>query len=146
MEGRKLIRERLPELVWRPFWDHDPLQTHPYPVASLSLTELGRYIDYLQDVGQSSLGVELTYWRKWFQPLRIGVMALLSISFVFGSPRSHSFGRRLAFGIMIGILFFLGSQLIYNIGLVQDFSPPLVALRPVLIVGLAAALLLRRLS
>ena len=141
-----MIREHWPEYVWRPFWDHDPLQTHPYPVASLSLTELQVYISYLQDVGQASIGVELTYWRKWFQPLSIGAMALLSVSFAFGSQRSSSFGRRIGFGIMIGILFFLGSQLIYNLGLVLALSPPLVALTPVLIVGLAAVLLLRRLS
>jgi len=146
MEGRKLISERLPDMVWRPFWDHDPLQMHPYPVASLSLTELQQYIRYLQDVGQVSLGAELTYWRKWFRPLSIGVMALLSVSFVFGSQRSHSFGRRIAFGIMIGVLFFLGSQLIYNLGLVLELSPPLVAFTPVLIVGLAAVLLLWRMS
>jgi lipopolysaccharide export system permease protein len=144
LKGRSLITEQLPDMEWRPFWEHDPLETQLFPVASLSLTELRRYIGYLRDVKQDSGGAELTYWRKWFQPLRVGVMALLSVSFVFGSLRGGSFGRQIAMGVATGILFFLGSQLWYNLGLVLQLNAPLVALAPVGVVGLTALFLLSR--
>ena len=146
MNGQRMETREVAQLAWRPFWDNDPFATQIYPVASLSLSEIDNYINYLRDVDQEVAGIQLTYWRKWFQPLLVGLMALLSVSFVFGSARSSSFGRRIALGAMSGILFFLGSQLLYNLGLLFAVNPMLVALGPVLIIGLIAGLLLRRAS
>jgi hypothetical protein len=47
-------------------------------------------------------------------------------------------------GVATGILFFLGSQLWYNLGLVLQLNAPLVALAPVGVVGLTALFLLSR--
>lgn len=144
LKGRELVTESLPDMEWRPFWEHDPLETQLFPAASLSLSELWQYIGYLQDVELDSGGVELTYWRKWFQPLRVGVMALLSVSFIFGSLRGGGFGRQIAVGVISGILFFLGSQLWYNLGLVLQINALLVAFVPVGVVGLTALFFLWR--
>ncbi len=144
MSGRRLVRESLPDMEWHPFWRHDPLGIQLFPVASLSLTELRSYIGYLHDVKQDAGGAELTYWRKWFQPLRLLAMALLSVSFAFGSLRGGGFGRQIALGVITGILFFLGSQLWYNLALVLQFDALLVAVVPVLAVGFTALLLLLR--
>ena len=144
LNDRVMETQTIAQLDWRPFWDNDPFATPIYPVASLSLSEISNYIKYLLDVGQAVEGIELTYWRKWFQPLLVGIMALLSVSFVFGSARSSSFGRRIALGVMSGILFFLGGQLLYNLGLLFAVKPMLVAFGPVLLIGLIAALLMRR--
>ena len=146
LDGRRVRVSEAADLPWRPFWDNDPFATQIYPVASLSLAEIGTYIEYLQEVGQEVAGIKLTYWRKWFQPLLVGAMALLSVSFVFGAARSSSFGRRIALGVMSGILFFLGSQLLYNLGLLFVVNPMLVAFGPVMIIGAIAVLLLRRAS
>jgi lipopolysaccharide export system permease protein len=43
----------------------------------------------------------LEYWKKIFHPLTTVLLTLLAASFIFGSVRDNSLGRR----ILIGILF-----------------------------------------
>ena len=47
-------------------------------------------------------------------------------------------------GAIVGILFYLGSQIIFSLGQLLNWSIPLVALLPTLVILACALMLLRR--
>lgn len=72
------------------------------------------------------------------------VLLATPIAASLGSRRSSNFGVNLGIGALVGILFYLGAQIIYALGQLLSLSVPVVAFLPTVIVFLAALLLLRR--
>jgi lipopolysaccharide export system permease protein len=58
------------------------------------------------------------------------IMPILALSFVFGSLRSAGSGSRLMIGVMIGLAYFLASEMVANSGQVFDLNPALVTWMP----------------
>jgi len=79
-------------------------------------------------------------------PLSVATMVLLAtpISANPGSGRSRSFGLSMGIGAVVGILFYLAAQIIFALGQLLQFSIPLVAVLPTIIVLLCALILLQR--
>lgn len=98
--------------------------------TSLSITGLANYIRFLKQTGQDSKRFELTYWRKLFQPISVGVMMLLALSFVFGPLRGVSAGARIVTGICFGFLFYVVNEIFGPLSLVYNVAPIIGALIP----------------
>ena len=81
-------------------------------------------------------------------PFTVGAMVLLAtpVSANLSAGRDRSFGINLAIGAVIGILFYLGAQIIFALGRLFDLSIPLVAALPSILVALCAAAMLRRMN
>ena len=61
------------------------------------------------------------------------IMPMLALAFVFGSLRSGGAGGRLVIGVVIGLAYYLASEMLANSGQVWDMNPALVAWLPSLV-------------
>lgn len=101
--------------------------------TSLSISGLYNYISFLRETGQDVSRFELTFWRKIFQPVSVGVMMLLALSFIFGSLRSVTAGARIVTGICFGFLFYVVNEIFGQISIVYNMPAVFGALMPSLL-------------
>ena len=129
-----------------PFWSSDELPIVPLSIMGMTLSGLYEYVNYLRDTNQKWQAVRQLLWQKLALPLTAGAMVLLAtpIGGSISAQRSSSFGRSLAVGAAVGILFYLASQIINTAGALIGIPVPLVAFIPVTLVLLAAAALFYR--
>ncbi len=118
------------------------LGTPPY---SLNTPDLLQFIEALKENGQNSAQYSIALWRKLTVPLNTLIMALLALSFVFGSTRSLGAGFRMAIGAFTGIVLYFFDQITVQWGLIFGLNPFFTAVLPVLLIGLAAFIRLRKL-
>lgn len=124
-------------VTWGTFLRPEQISTLTKPQESLSPTELFQYIEYLKSTGQESNAYSLALWRKAGGALTTLGMLLLSIPFVFGSPRTGFAGRIVLAGIT-GIGVYLLDQIFSNAGLILGLNTALVALVPgILLIGIS---------
>jgi len=127
-------------------WAANELPTPTLSSDSMKLSVLYSYSNYLASKGQSIQLYLSAFWQKLAMPLTAAAMVLLAtpISASLGSRRERNFGVNMGIGALIGILFYLGAQIIYALGQLLGLSIPLVAASPAIIVmAVAASLLLR---
>jgi len=86
-----------------------------------------------KQTGQDSRRFELTYWRKILQPVSVGVMMMLALSFIFGSLRSVTAGARIVTGICFGFLFYVVNEIFGQMSVVFNAPAFLGALMPSLL-------------
>jgi lipopolysaccharide export system permease protein len=72
------------------------------------------------------------------------VLLATPISANLGARRDRSFGLDIALGALVGILFYLGTQIVFALGQLLDLNIPSVALAPTLVIVVCAAILMRR--
>jgi lipopolysaccharide export system permease protein len=141
-----LVTRRYPELEIGNLWSPAELPTLTLDSDSMRLSVLRSYSQYRADNGQPNEKYQSTFWQKLLMPLTVGAMVLLAtpISANLGARRNRSFGLNIAFGALLGILFYLGAQIIFALGQLLNLNIPLVALAPTLLILLCALVLLRR--
>ena len=71
-------------------------------------------------------------------------MPVLALAFVFGSLRSAGGGTRLIVGVLIGLAYFLASEMIANSGQVFNLNPAVVTWLPSAALVLVTAVALSR--
>ncbi len=113
---------------------------------SMNLSVLYRYSQYLANNGQPMEKYLNTFWQKLLMPLTVFAMVLLAtpISASVTAGRDRSFGISIGIGALVGIMFYLGSQIIFSLGQLLQWSMPVVAILPAVIITVCALLLLRR--
>lgn len=112
--------------------------------STLAISEILRYIGYLETNSLDSGRYQLALWVKVATPLSTVVMLLLTVPLVFGSQRSAGVGQQIFLGVLIGLAFFLLNRFLGNAGLVYGLPAPVSALAPTVLFGLLAWLALRR--
>ena len=117
------------------FLSADQVSLLELPPYSLSTSDLIRYILSLRESGQNADQYLLSLWRKLSIPLTTGAMVLLSLSFVFGSTRGISAGRRITMGSFIGVALYFVDQLIMHLGLLLNLNPLVTAMTPVILIS-----------
>lgn len=110
----------------------------------LPLKSLYQYSRYLQLQGLDSEDYQLALWRKLLQPLAIGALVLVAISFIFGPLREGTMGFRIFAGVIVGIVFRTSQDLLGPASLVFGFPPVYAALAPIMLCAVAGMLLLAR--
>jgi len=98
----------------------------------------------LQQQGLDSDDFQLALWKKVLQPLAIGGLVLVAISFIFGPLRDGTMGFRIFAGVIVGIAFQTSQDLLGPASLVFGFAPLYAALVPIGICLAAGFLLLSR--
>lgn len=111
---------------------------------SLSARGLMSYIAYLRQNGLSAERYEMELWSRIARTATVVVMPVLALAFVFGSLRSAGHGSRLMIGVLIGLLYFLASEMLANSGQVFNLNPALVSWLPSLGLVLVTAFSLSR--
>ena len=118
---------------WETNLTPDKLGAVPLRPTSLSISGLYNYISFLRETGQDVSRFELTFWRKIFQPVSVGVMMLLALSFIFGSLRSVTAGARIVTGICFGFLFYVVNEIFGQMSVVYNMPAVFGALMPSLL-------------
>ena len=141
-----LVNRRHRELQITNLWSPDELPTLTLDSDSMRLSVLRRYSQYRADNGQPNEKYLSMFWQKLLMPLTVGAMVLLAtpISANLGARRDRSFGLDIALGALVGILFYLGTQIVFALGQLLNLNIPLVALAPTLVILIFAAIMLRR--
>ena len=130
---------------WKTSLSPDKLSVVTIKPESLSISGLWQYIHYLKQTGQETGRYELALWRKVLQPVTVGVMMLLALSFIFGPLRSVTMGARVLTGICFGFVFYVADQIFGPLSLVYHVPAVIGAAFPsVLFLGFSWYLLTRR--
>ena len=90
---------------------------------SLSLREVVRNIRYLKNNNLDSDIQRKIFWEKLFRPLSTIIMLFLSMPFIFGRQRSSNMSKRIVLGLFIGIIFFIVTSILPNLGMVLGIAP-----------------------
>lgn len=125
-----------------PFLPED-LENLRVKAESLNLWQLQEQIAFLQENGGDTTELSMAFWKKIASPL--GVLAMIAIVFplIFGSQRQVSMGQRIFIGVLIGLLFHLGNQLVGNLSVVYQFPVVIAAFLPAGILLIIALFWLR---
>lgn len=111
---------------------------------SLSARGLMSYINYLQANGLAAGRYQTELWSRIARTVTVVIMPVLALAFVFGSLRSAGHGTRLVIGVLIGLLYFLASEMLANSGQVFNLDPAVVSWLPSLALVLITAYALSR--
>ncbi len=129
---------------WQSSLTPDKLQVVTVKPESLSIQGLFGYLDYLEANRQDTTRYELALWRKFAQPVTVGVMMMLGLSFIFGPLRSVTMGARILLGVITGFTFYLSNEIFGPMSLVMGLPVFLGAFLPSLLFASAAFWLLKR--
>ena len=133
-KNNSYVVNRYKELKWKTLLDLSMVKTVATKPELLSIWKLNDYIEYLKNNDLAYSKYELVFWSKMFSPFTILAMVLLAVPFVFGSMRQISIGKQILLGFILGVVFYIGSRLVGQMGLVYGVSAMLSALLPTLIV------------
>lgn len=106
----------------------------------MSTAELWRYAVHLADNEQAGQRYEIQFWKKALYPLACLVMVALALPFAYLRARAGGVSLKVFGGIMLGISFVLLNNVAAHVGLLQNWTPWLVAAAPSLLyIGLSLA-------
>jgi lipopolysaccharide export system permease protein len=97
---------------------------------SLSGRGLLSYIGYLKRNSLDADRYETELWYRIARTTTVMVMPLLALAFVFGSLRTGGAGARLMIGVIIGLGYYLASEMLANSGQVFNLNPAVIAWLP----------------
>ncbi len=133
-KDNSFVVKHIKEMEWETLLDLDMVKIVAVRLDLLSIWKLSSYIEYLKNNNLEYTEYELVYWTKLFSPFTILAMVLLAIPFIFGSVRHVSIGKQILSGFLVGLVFFVMSRLIGQMGLVYGVPAMLSAILPTLIV------------
>lgn len=133
-------------LVVPNLWSRDELPVLTQRSDAMNLSVLYRYSQYLASNGQPVEKYLNSFWQRLLMPFTVLAMVLLAtpISASVTAGRDRSFGLNLAIGAVLGILFYLGAQITFALGQVLQWSIPLVAIAPAVVILMCAIVMMRR--
>lgn len=111
---------------------------------ALSINGLYGYIEYLENNSQDPNRYKLALWRKVLQPVTVGVMLLMALSFIFGPLRSVTMGARIIMGVLTGFGFFVSNEVFGTLSTVYQLPPLFGAAFPSLVFAFIAMYLLQK--
>jgi len=141
-----LVTEKKPNLEMGPFWSREELPALPLSTAGMTTSGLYEYSDYLKSTDQLAERIAQQFWQRVALPLTTGAMVLLAIPIGagLGTTRSTAFGRNLAVGAGVGIVFYFLAQVIQTGGSMLQLPVLTAAFLPVALVLVLAAILIYR--
>lgn len=144
IDGETMTQKNLPDYSIKDFLRPSQVAVLKLPPDSLSLSDLYKYIGILQKRGLNTEAYSLAFWQKICLPVTTAVMVLLSLTFIFGSTRIRNAWQRIFRGMLVGVIFYLSSQLFNNLGLILHLPSIVTTLLPVCIILVVSLRLLRR--
>ena len=121
----------------------DSLEKEPRDLRTLTIIN---QIQFLKDNQLRADVFEVELYKRLAKPLTLIAMILLAMLFIFGSTRDSTLGRKIFFGMSIGLSFELISRIGGALALSFDFSPILSSFLPALVIMVVAVLLLMKKS
>jgi len=110
--------------------DADMLGVTLVKPVSMSARGLMSYINYLKKNELDAQRYETELWSRIARTVTVVLMPVLALAFVFGSLRSAGSGGRLMIGVLVGLAYFLASEMTANSGQVFRLNPAIVTWLP----------------
>lgn len=142
---QQVVGKQIDKIIWHSVIDPDVVDVVVVDPENLSLNDLSKYIDFLQENKQDSAKYELAFWARLINPFIILVMLLVSAPFVVGVGRGIALGPRMMMGILIGMSFNIIDNAVGQMGIVYGLNPIFVAVLPSSLVLLGAFYAISRL-
>lgn len=99
---------------------------------SLRLSDVRRNIKYLESNNLDTSIQKKIFWDKVTKPIATVMMLFLAMPFIFGRMRSINTSKRIVIGLFIGIIFFIISSILPNIGLIFGINPLISVMLPLI--------------
>jgi lipopolysaccharide export system permease protein len=130
-DGSPTISElRLPAMYWPSTLTAGVVAAAVLPIKTMSTIELFRYTRHLAENEQAGQRYEIQFWKKALYPLACLVMVALALPFGYLQVRSGGISLKVFGGIMLGISFVLLNNVSGHLGLLQNWTPWVVAAVP----------------
>ncbi|MFQ3368040.1 MAG: lipopolysaccharide export system permease protein [Methylophilaceae bacterium] len=123
-------------------FDEDLIDTLEKEPEDLSTWTLIKQIQFLSDNKLRSGVFEVELYKRFIKPITLIAMILLAMLFIFGSSREVTLGRKIFFGVTLGLSFEMLSRITNAIALSFDFNPLMSAILPSFIVMFISIILL----
>jgi lipopolysaccharide export system permease protein len=121
----------------------DSLEKEPKDLSTLTII---KQIQFLTDNKLRAKIFEIELYKRLVKPIILIAMILLAMLFVFGSTRDATLGRKIFFGVAIGLSFELISRIGGALALSFDFSPLLSSFVPAIVIMVIAIMVLMKKS
>ncbi len=130
-DGTPAVHEQLmPALDWPSTLSASVVAAAVLPIKTMSTVELFRYTRHLANNEQAGQRYEIQFWKKALYPLACLVMIALALPFAYMHARSGGISLKVFGGIMLGISFVLLNNVSGHLGLLQNWTPWVVAAVP----------------
>mgnify|MGYP005623439723 FL=1 len=117
----------------------DSLEKEPKDLTTLTIV---KQIQFLTDNKLRAEVFEVELYKRLVKPITLVAMVLLAMLFIFGSTRDATLGRKIFFGVAIGLSFELISRIGGALALSFDFSPLLSTFVPAIAIMIIATIAL----
>jgi len=121
----------------------DSLEKEPQDISTWTLV---KQVRFLSDNKLRSGVFKVELYKRLIQPITLIAMILLAMLFIFGSSRDVSLGRKIFFGVALGLSFEMLSRVASAMALSFDFSPLLSSILPSIVVMFISIILLLKKS
>ncbi|MCW5784027.1 MAG: LPS export ABC transporter permease LptG [Nitrospirales bacterium] len=144
IHGYSVSLEQMESLEWDSPLKQNEVRLLTLPSSTLAPSELYQYMEVLKRKKQNYLRYELSFWDKIFMPLNTGLMILVAVPFVFGPLRMSAAGKRVFIGSLIGLGYYLMTEIFKHVGILFGASPLITTAAPFLLLSLVTFVLWRR--
>ena len=127
-------------------FDQDLIDSLKKETDELTTWNIIKQIQFLSDNKLRSGIFEVELYKRLIKPITLMAMILLAMLFVFGSTRDVTLGRKIFFGVSLGLSFEMLSRIGGAMALSLDFNPMISAVLPTTVVMVIAITLLIRKS
>jgi len=127
-------------------FDQDLIDSLKKEPDELTTWNIIKQIQFLSDNKLRSGIFEVELYKRLIKPITLMAMILLAMLFVFGSTRDVTLGRKIFFGVSLGLSFELLSRIGGAMALSLDFNPVMSTVLPTIVVMVIAITLLIRKS
>jgi lipopolysaccharide export system permease protein len=121
----------------------DSLEIEPEDLSTLTLI---KQIRFYSDNKLRSGVFEVELYKRLIQPITLIAMILLAMLFIFGSTRDVTLGRKIFFGVALGLSFEMLLRVFSAMALGLDISPFLSSILPSIVAMFIAVILLLKKS
>ena len=135
LKERKLYKKRVA-------FDQDLIDSLEKKPKDLTTFTILKQIQFLTDNKLRAEVFEVELYKRLVKPINLVAMILLAMLFIFGSIRDASLGRKIFFGVAIGLSFELISRIGGALALSFDLSPLLSTFVPAIAIMIIASTVL----
>ena len=115
-------------------FDQDLVESLEKEPEDLSAWTLVKQVRFLSDNKLRSGIFEVELYKRLIQPVTLIAMILLAMLFIFGFSRDVTLGRKIFFGVTLGLSFEMLSRIASAMALSFDFNPLMSSILPSIIV------------
>jgi lipopolysaccharide export system permease protein len=126
-------------------FDQDLIASLEKEPKDLSTYSIIKQIQFLTDNKLRAGVFEVELYSRLVKPISLIAMILLAMLFIFGSNRDATLGRKIFFGVAIGLSFELVSRIAGAMALSFDFSPLISSFAlPLLVIIIVTSVLINK--